>query len=93
MGSRERGLSAPSLMAIRMWSVWNSGLYSWASTNKKDSPPGVRKGAHLDYLLLHVEDLIDSRAKVGCFTLSGIYLLPLHAQACDAGLYTELCVP
>lgn len=81
-GSRERRLSEPPLMAIRMWSVWNSGLYSWATAKRRGSPARGGDGAHLDYLLLHVEDLIDPRAKVGYFV---VHLHAYTALACSSG--------
>lgn len=58
-GTREGDLKEPELKAIKMWNVWNAGLYQWAA--KRNTAGHVK----VDYLLLHVEDLIDPAAKVG----------------------------
>lgn len=63
VSSRERGLGSAALMAIRLWSVWNSGLYMWAAAKRKGGRVSGPEG-QADYLLLHVEDLIDPGAKV-----------------------------
>lgn len=57
-GSRERKLEGAPLKAIRMWSSWNIGLYEWASGQEAGS------ATHVDYLLLHAEDLMDPASKV-----------------------------
>lgn len=60
-GSRERRIEKPPLMAVRMWNVWNSNLYEWAASRVRKSGGDAQQ---LDYMLLHVEDLIDPAAKV-----------------------------
>lgn len=57
-GSKERQIESAPLKAIKMWSVWNSGLYQWATRRAAGG------ASHTDYLMLHVEDLIDPAAKV-----------------------------
>ena len=56
----EAGLKEPALKAIALWDSWNVGVYEWAAAHKEEW--GGAGG--MDYLLLHVEDLIDPAAKV-----------------------------